>query len=180
MRVNLRMSSQKVVDLSRLMGGEVVGNHVDLFAARLVDDDVRQEGHELCRSVTHGRFAEYLASLSIECRVQGQRAVPEVFKAMSLGASRREWQHRILAVECRNRRLFIHTEHRRCRKLSPMLSRAVMGGINDMDVRETGALEAFEMGGPANNLGPAGTLETRQAKCYASARSQICLSDPKF
>ena len=43
MQVNLWMSSQKVVDLSRLMGGEVVGNHVDLFAARLVDDDVRQQ-----------------------------------------------------------------------------------------------------------------------------------------
>jgi hypothetical protein len=49
MQVNLRMSSQKVIDLSRLMGGEVVGNHVDLFAVRLVDNDVRQEGDELRR-----------------------------------------------------------------------------------------------------------------------------------
>src|SRR5215468_12186230 len=32
MQVNLGMSSQKVVDLSGLMGGEVVGDHVDLFA----------------------------------------------------------------------------------------------------------------------------------------------------
>ena len=99
MQVNLRMSSQKVVDLSGVMGGEVVGNHVDLFAARLVDDDVRQEGDELRRSVTHGRFAEHLAGLGVERRVQGQRAVPEVLKAMPLGASRREWQHRILAVD---------------------------------------------------------------------------------
>jgi transposase len=60
-RADLGMSSQKVVDLSGLMGGEVVGDHVDLFAARLVDDDIRQEGDELRRSVTHGRFAEHLA-----------------------------------------------------------------------------------------------------------------------
>jgi hypothetical protein len=32
MQVNLRMSCQKVVDLPRLMGGAIVGNHVDLFS----------------------------------------------------------------------------------------------------------------------------------------------------
>lgn len=34
MQVNLWIPSQKVVGWSGLMGGEVVGNHVDLFAAR--------------------------------------------------------------------------------------------------------------------------------------------------
>ena len=87
-QVNLRMSIQEVVDLSRLMGREVVGNHVDLFAARLVDDDVGQERDELRRCVSHGRLAEYLACFGVERRVQGQRAVPEVLKAVSLGASR--------------------------------------------------------------------------------------------
>src|SRR5260221_10623977 len=87
-QVNLRMSIQKVVDLSRLVSREVVGNHVDLFAARLVDDDVGQERDELRRCVSHGRLAEYLACLGVERRVQGQRAVPEVLKAVSLGASR--------------------------------------------------------------------------------------------
>jgi hypothetical protein len=37
-------------------------------------------------------------SAHIERRVSGQRAVPKVLKAMPLGTSRREWQHRILAV----------------------------------------------------------------------------------
>ena len=84
--------------------------------ARLVDDDVRQERDELCGSVSSGSLAEYLTGLGVERRVQGQRAVPEVFKAVPLGASRREWQHRILAVQRLNRRLLIHTEHRRMRR----------------------------------------------------------------
>jgi hypothetical protein len=86
-QVNLRMSIQKIVDLPRLMGREIVGNHVDLFAARLVDDDVREERDKLRRRVS---LAEYLACLGVERRVQGQRAVPEVLKAVPLGASRRE------------------------------------------------------------------------------------------
>ena len=98
-QVNLRMAIQKVVDLSRLMGREVVGNHVDLFAARLVDDDVGQERDELRGCMPHGGLAEYLAGLGVERCVQRQRAVPEVLKAVSFSASRREWQHRILAIE---------------------------------------------------------------------------------
>jgi hypothetical protein len=78
---------------------EVVSNHVDLLAARLVDNDVRQERDELRRGVSRGRLAKHLAGLGVECRVQGQRAVPEVLKAVPLGAPRRERQHRILAVE---------------------------------------------------------------------------------
>ena len=60
------------------MGREIVGYHVNLFAARLVDNDVRQKREELCRSVSSGSLAEYLTGLGVERRVQGQRAVPEV------------------------------------------------------------------------------------------------------
>jgi hypothetical protein len=81
------MSIQKIVDLPRLMGREIVANHVDIFAARLVDDDVREERDKLRRRVS---LAEYLACLGVERRVQGQRAVPGVLKAVPLGASRRE------------------------------------------------------------------------------------------
>ena len=115
-QVNLRMSIQKIVDLPRLMGREIVGNHVDLFSAWLVDNDVRQERHKLRRRVSHGRLAEHFACLGVERRVQGQRAVPEILKPVPLGASRREWQHRILAVQRLDRGLLIHTEHRRMRR----------------------------------------------------------------
>ncbi len=38
---------QELVDPLGLVGREVVGNQVNLFAARLVDDDVGQEGDKL-------------------------------------------------------------------------------------------------------------------------------------
>jgi hypothetical protein len=61
-QVNLRMPIQKVVDLTRLMGREIVRNHVDFFAARLVDDDVRQKGDELRGRVPETKNAVYSKS----------------------------------------------------------------------------------------------------------------------
>ncbi len=115
-QVNLRMPIQKVVDLARLVGREIVRNHVDFFAARLVDDDVRQKGDEFRGRVSRGGLAEYLAGLGVKRRVQGQRAVAKVFKAVALGAPRREWQHRILAVQRLDRGFLIHRENRRMRR----------------------------------------------------------------
>ena len=68
-QVNLRMSIHKVVDLSRLMGREIVGYHVDLFAARLIGHEVAEEGDELGRSVACCGLAQHLTGLGIERRV---------------------------------------------------------------------------------------------------------------
>jgi len=51
-QVNIPMSIQKVFDLPRLMGREVVGNDVDFFASWLVDDEVCQKGDKLRRGVS--------------------------------------------------------------------------------------------------------------------------------
>ena len=115
-QVNVPMSFQKILDLPRLMGREVVGNYMDLLAAPLIDDNVRQEGHKLRRRVSCGRLAQHLAGLGVEGRLERQRAVPEVLKAVPFGASRRERQHRIFPVECLDRCLLIHREHRRMRR----------------------------------------------------------------
>jgi hypothetical protein len=64
------MRIQEVVDLAGLMGREIVRNHMDFFAARLVDDTVRQKGDELRGRVSRGRLAEYLAGLGVKRRVQ--------------------------------------------------------------------------------------------------------------
>ena len=83
---------------------------------RLVDDDVGQERDELGGGVLRGGLAEHLAGLGIERRVQRQRAVTVVLKAVPLCASRRAWRHRVLAVQRLERRLLIDTEHRRMRR----------------------------------------------------------------
>ena len=73
-----------------------------------------QEGHEFGRGVAGGRLAQDdLAGLGVEGGVQRERAVPVVLEAMALGASRRQRQHRVLAIQRLNRSLLIHAEHRR-------------------------------------------------------------------
>ena len=53
----------------------------------------------------------HLAGLHIQCRIQRQRSVAIIFKAMAFGAARRQWQHRIEPVQRLNRCLFIHAKH---------------------------------------------------------------------
>ena len=111
------------------MGREVIGDHVDLFAARLIGDDIREERDELGRGVPSGRLSQDFTGLGIERSVQRQRAVPEVLEAVPLGAARRERQHRILAVQRLDGRLLIDAEHRGMLggwKYRPMISAALV------------------------------------------------------
>ena len=89
---------------------------MDLFAARLVDHDVGEEGDELGRSVPLGGLAEHLAGLGVEGRIERQGAVAVVLKAMAFGAARGERQDRVLAIQGLNVRLLIDAEHRRVRR----------------------------------------------------------------
>lgn len=84
---------------------------MNLLAARLVDDNVCQEGDELRGRVSSGCLSQYLAGLGVVRCIQRQRAVSEVFKAVALSASRRKGQHRVLPVECLDRGLLIDTEN---------------------------------------------------------------------
>ena len=97
--MNLRVRFEELFDRRALVGREIVGDNVDLFAARLVDHDVGEEGDELRRGVPLCGLAQHFTSLRIEGGVQGQGAVPVVLKAMSFCASRRERQHRIFAIK---------------------------------------------------------------------------------
>src|SRR5690349_487427 len=72
-----------------------------------------KEGDKLGRGMALCRAPQYFSSLGVERGIQRQRAVPEVLEALALGASWRQRQHRILAVERLDCGLFIHAEHRR-------------------------------------------------------------------
>ena len=63
--------------------------------------------------VARGGLAQHLAGLRVERRVQRQRAVAVVLKAVPLGAPGRQRQHRIEPVQGLDRRLLIHAKHRR-------------------------------------------------------------------
>src|SRR6266478_3654211 len=91
-QMNLRMRFKELFDRSALVRPEIVGDHVDFLAARLVDHDVGEKGDELRRGVPLRGVAQDFASLRIEGGVQGQGAMPVVLKAVSFGTSRGERQ----------------------------------------------------------------------------------------
>src|ERR1700686_1816981 len=86
-QVNLGMHRQEVRDRPALVSREVVGNHVDLFAAGLIDHNVCEERDELGRGVPRSRFAEDLAGLGVEGGIQRQSAVTKILKAVPFCAS---------------------------------------------------------------------------------------------
>ena len=70
MQVNLRMSVEEVFDRLALVSRQVVGDHVDFFAARLIGNNVSEEGYELCRGVARCGLAKNLTGFGIEGRVE--------------------------------------------------------------------------------------------------------------
>lgn len=111
MHMDVRMRGEEGIDQLGLVGREVVGDHMDLFAARLMGDDVGQKGDEFGRRMSCGGLAEDFAGLGIEGGVQRQRAVTEVLEPMTLRPTGGKRQHGILAIQRLDRRLFIDAEH---------------------------------------------------------------------
>ncbi len=106
------MHRQEVRDRPALVRRLVVGDHMDLFAARLIDHNVGQEDEEFGRGVPRRHFTEHLAGLGVEGGIQRQGAVTKVFKTVPFGASRGQRQNRILAIQGLDGGLFIHAEYR--------------------------------------------------------------------
>ena len=53
-------------DLVSLVRRESFRDHVDLLAARLIEHDADEKGHELGRGMAGGGLAQHLAGLGIE------------------------------------------------------------------------------------------------------------------
>ena len=61
--MNTRMLSQELIDAFGLVGGELVGDDVDLLAGGLMGHDVGQEGDKLRRAMARRCLAQHPASL---------------------------------------------------------------------------------------------------------------------
>src|SRR5437773_6864835 len=117
-QVNLGMHRQEIRDRPALVSREVVGDHMDLFAAGLIDHNVCEERGELGRGVPRSCFAEHLPGLGVEGGIQRQGAVAKVLKAVPFCASRGQRQNRIFAIQGLDGGLFIYAEHRgMCRRV---------------------------------------------------------------
>jgi hypothetical protein len=89
-QVNIGVAIQELGDLLGFVSRQVIGDHVDLPGRGLVDDDVGQEGNERRRSVPRRRLAQHLSGSGVECRIQRQRAMTMVLKAVPLRPAGRQ------------------------------------------------------------------------------------------
>src|SRR5258706_4652966 len=109
--MNAGMSREEFLDALRLMSGEVIDDDVDLLSARLTNDEVGQEGHELFAGVARRRHAEDFTAAGIESGVERKSAVAVVLKPMALRPAGREGKNGIEAVQSLDRSLLVDAEH---------------------------------------------------------------------
>jgi len=60
-KMHFGVSREELLNPLGLVGREVVGNKMNLLAARLIGDHVGEEGHKLLAGMTRGSFAHHLA-----------------------------------------------------------------------------------------------------------------------
>ena len=107
------MSHKELLHPLGLVGREIVGNEMNLRAARLVGDHLGEEGNELLTGVPRGGFAHHLAAVRVKRGGQRKSAVTVVFKPVALEPPRRQWQHRVEPVQGLDGGLFVDAKHRR-------------------------------------------------------------------
>ena len=110
MQPHVRMLEQEGAHGLGLMRREIVRDDVNLAPLRLTGHDVAEEVDKGGAGVARHRLAEHLARLRIQRGEERQRAMPVVLEAVSLGASGRQRQHGIEAVQRLNGRLLVDGE----------------------------------------------------------------------
>ena len=108
------MSHKELLHPFGLVGREIVGNEMNLFAARLVGDYLGEEGNKLLAGVPRGGFAHHLAVASVKRGVQRKSAVTVVLKAVALEPPRRQWQNRVEPVQGLDGGLFVDANTAAC------------------------------------------------------------------
>ena len=72
------------------MGGEIVGDDINLFTLRMRTDQIGEKGHELGTGVSIGRFAYDGTTGGIQGRIQRERSVAVVLESVSFGSTGKE------------------------------------------------------------------------------------------
>ena len=93
-QMNPWVLSEKFGHLVSLVCREIVSDDVNRALCRLAGQDIGEKPDKLRRGVALGSLADDISSLSGKRRIQRQRSVALVLKAMALSATRRQRQHR--------------------------------------------------------------------------------------
>jgi len=108
--VDITVFGQEELNAFGLMGGEIVGDDMNLLTLRLRTDKIGEEGHELGAGVSIGRFTYDGSAGGIQSRIQRERSVAVVLESVPFGSTGRKRQNRVESVERLNGGLFVHTE----------------------------------------------------------------------
>jgi len=103
---------EELTDRLSFVRGEIVQDDVNLLPRGTPGDDLLQKGDELTAGMAGGSFAVDATGGGIQRRIQGERSVPVVLKAVAFGASWREWQDGIETIQGLNGGLLIDAETR--------------------------------------------------------------------
>jgi hypothetical protein len=112
MNADVAMTGQKVIDELGFMSREIVSHDVDLASERLGSHNLGKKVDELRAGMALSRLAENFSASGIKGRIKGKGAVAVIFKAMSLGSTRRKRQNRIPAVQGLDGSLFVYAKDR--------------------------------------------------------------------
>ena len=104
------MITQELMNPPSFMAREIIGNDVNLFAARLVCHHVGQKRHEFFARVPWRRRADDFTRRGVQRRVQRQSAVPVVLEPVPFRPAWRQRQYRVQTIQCR---LFVDAENGR-------------------------------------------------------------------
>lgn len=174
--MSVAVHGQEFAHLRGLVGREIVGDDVNLFALGLVGHDVGEKGDELGRGVTSSRLAQHLAGQRAKGCIQRQRAATEGLKAVTLDAPWRQRQHGGQAIQRLDGRLLIDAKHRRVLRRVQVQPNHI--GRLGFKVRIVGGEIAFEQMGLDAVLGPDShhrhVRDVAAQPCGQFARGPVC------
>ena len=113
MEPDSRVLLEELTDRRSFVGGEIVKEDVNLLPRGTQGYDLLQKGDELTAGMAGSRFAVDAAGGGMERRIQGERSVSVILKAVTFGASWRERQDGIETIQGLNGGLLINAEHSR-------------------------------------------------------------------
>ncbi len=128
MQVHTRMSVEKLPQAAALRTDRLSANGVNFTALGLSGHDAGKERHKGIAGVLRCGFADDLAGLCIQGRIQRERSVPVILETVMLGATRRKRQDGIESVRGLSGGFFVHAE-----------SGGVLGRV-DMEANDIGCL----------------------------------------
>jgi len=88
MNTHFGMTSQKITDRLGLMRAQVITDDMHGLLLGLACEEIFQKRDELCAGVAGASLANHLAAGGMERRVQRERAVAIILKAVSFGPAR--------------------------------------------------------------------------------------------